>query len=168
MVIIPAIMLLTVPSVVQANDPGGCFMVTSSGKSVNLGQLCQGNETKQTIFRIAIRRHLGRTPVINVKFNHDQFFEMIFDTGASGILITQEMATALNPKPSGVVKTKIADGSIVKLKIGTIDSISVGGAVMDNPTVMIAPKADIGLLGHEFFDKYNIQLNPTYIELRQR
>jgi hypothetical protein len=39
---IPALMFLLLPSIAKANDPGGCFMVTSSGRTISLGKLCGG------------------------------------------------------------------------------------------------------------------------------
>jgi aspartyl protease family protein len=33
------LIFMTIPSVAKANDPGLCFMVTSSGKKISLGQM---------------------------------------------------------------------------------------------------------------------------------
>jgi predicted aspartyl protease len=93
---------------------------------------------------------------------------MIVDTGASGTLITEQMAKALNVKPSGIINASIADGSEVQFKTGIIQSIAVSGAVANNLEVAIAPKADIGLLGHDFFDNYDIKILANAIEFQRR
>ncbi|MBD2692195.1 retropepsin-like aspartic protease family protein [Anabaena catenula] len=164
-------MFLTVPYVAKANDPGACFMVTSSGKTVSLGQLCGVNQLNQPsprVFRVPIKRRSGRTPIIDVNFNGNQVFEMIVDTGASGILITQGMATALKVQPSGKISAMIADGSVVEFQTGKMPTIAVSGAVVNNATVAIAPKARIGLLGHDFFGNYDVKILEKQVEFQQR
>ncbi|MBD2294558.1 retroviral-like aspartic protease family protein [Anabaena sphaerica FACHB-251] len=167
---ISGMMLLTLPSVATANDPGGCFMVTSSGKTVSLGQLCGMTPPPSTpkVFRIPIKRRIGKTPIIDVTFNGNQVFEMVVDTGATGILITQEVATALKLQPSGTMKASIADGSIVEFKTSNVLTVSVGGAVLNNAKVAIAPKARIGLLGHDFFEKYDLKILEKQVEFYPR
>lgn len=166
---IPILMFLLLPSVAKADDPGGCFMVTSSGQTISLGKLCAGVTQPNTgLFRVPIKRRSGKTPVIDVTFNGNQVFEMIVDTGASGTLITEQMAKALNVKPSGIINASIADGSEVQFKTGIIQSIAVSGAVANNLEVAIAPKADIGLLGHDFFDNYDIKILANAIEFQRR
>jgi aspartyl protease family protein len=93
---------------------------------------------------------------------------MIFDTGASGTLITATMANALQLKPSGTLQASIADGSIVKLKTGQVKSIGAGGAMVNNVRVAIAPRAETGLLGHDFFGNYDVKIGQNMIELYRR
>ncbi|MFM7406825.1 MAG: TIGR02281 family clan AA aspartic protease [Cuspidothrix sp.] len=168
MAVISALTVLSIPSVATANDPGLCFMVTSSGQKMNLGQLCKVTPTKETVWRIPIKRRIAKTPIVDVIFNGNQVFEMVFDTGASGILITQRMATILKPKPMGIIKVSIADGSIVEFPTGIISSVGVGSLVVKNPQIAVARKAEIGLLGHDFFEKYDIKIMDKYIEFHQR
>jgi predicted aspartyl protease len=162
------LIVVTMPSVAKANDPGLCFMVTSTGKKISLGQLCQVKQPTETVLRIPIKRRAAKTPIIDVKFNGKQVFEMVFDTGASGILITQQMAGVLKLKPEETIKVSIADGSIVEFQTGTISSVGVAGLVVNNPKVAVAPKAQIGLLGQAFFDNYDIKILDKYIEFHQR
>ncbi len=167
-VAIPALMFLLLPSVAKANDPGGCFMVTSSGRTISLGKLCGVTQPNTGLFRVPIKRRSGKTPVIDVTFNGNQVFEMIVDTGASGTLITEEMAKAMNLLPSGTINASIADGSEVQFKTSMIETIAVSGAVVNKVEVAIAPKADIGLLGHDFFDNYDIKILANVIEFQRR
>ncbi|TAE59349.1 MAG: aspartyl protease [Nostocales cyanobacterium] len=168
---ISGMMFLTIPSAATANDPGGCFMVTSSGKTVSLRSLCgttTAPSSTPTVFKVPIKRRSGKTPIIDVTFNGTQTFEMVFDTGATGILITEKIAQALNFQPSGRVKARIADGSIVEFKTGRVLTIGVGGALVNNAQVAVAPKANIGLLGHGFFEQYDLKISKNTIEFIPR
>jgi predicted aspartyl protease len=146
-----------------------CYMVTSSGQQLNLGQLCGEVNTpapkvKSRFYRIKIKRRLAATPVVDVNFN-GKSFEMIWDTGASSTLITQDMAKALRIKPSGYREVIVADGSILKFPVTAIKSVSAGGVTARNLEVTIANKADVGLLGHDFFGNYDVKIKRNVIEL---
>jgi aspartyl protease family protein len=167
-VAIAGMILSTVPSTAQANDPGLCFMKTSSGKSIDLGAICAKASDSADIIIVPIKRRQAKTPIIDVTFNGSYVCEMIFDTGASGILITQQSATALRVKPMGIMKGRLADGSIVVFETGHVNSVAVGSLVVNQPTVAIAPNATIGLLGHGFFQNYDVQILDQFIELRKR
>ncbi|TAG37407.1 MAG: hypothetical protein EAZ33_21605, partial [Oscillatoriales cyanobacterium] len=112
----------------------------------------------QKVFQAKIKRRAGGTPVIDVVFNGNKTFEMIVDTGASGTLITQRMATALGVRQVGTGRAGIADGSIVEFPIGLVRSIRVGGAAIQNVEVAIAKQMEIGLLGHDFFGNYDVKI----------
>jgi aspartyl protease family protein len=161
------LMVLTVLSVAKANDPGLCFMTTSSG-NISLGEMCKVIQTTDTVFRVPMKGRQAKTPIIDVKFNGGQVFEMVFDTGASGILITQEIAKKSNIKPAGKSRFTIADGSVVEFQTITILSVSGGSVVVNNAQISIAPKAEIGLLGHGFFQNYDVRILKKQIEFHKR
>ncbi|OUC13143.1 MAG: hypothetical protein B0A82_18520 [Alkalinema sp. CACIAM 70d] len=144
-----------------------CYMVTSSGQRVSLGTLCGEEPASKTpkdgIYRVKIKRRLASTPVIDVIFNGKPF-EMILDTGASSTLITRDMANALRLKPIGYRKVIIADGSVVQFPVSSIGSVSTGGLTTKNLEVTIADKADVGLLGHDFFGRYDVKIKRNSIE----
>jgi aspartyl protease family protein len=122
----------------------------------------------QKVFQAKIKRRAGGTPVIDVVFNGNKTFEMIVDTGASGTLISQRMATALGVRPVRTVKAGIADGSVVVFPIGVVRSIRVGGAVIQNVEVAIAKQMQIGLLGHDFFGNYDVKIKKDVVEFYVR
>lgn len=122
----------------------------------------------QKVFQAKIKRRAGGTPVIDVVFNGNKTFEMIVDTGASGTLITQRMATALGVKPVGIQRAGIADGSVVEFPIGRLQSIGVGGALIRNVEVAIARQMEIGLLGHDFFGNYDVKIKKDVVEFYVR
>lgn len=122
----------------------------------------------QKVFQAKIKRRAGGTPVIDVVFNGNKTFEMIVDTGASGTLISQRMATALGVRPVRTVRAGIADGSVVEFPIGVVRSIRVGGAVIQNVEVAIAKQMQIGLLGHDFFGNYDVKIKKNVVEFYVR
>ena len=122
----------------------------------------------QKVFQAKIKRRAGGTPVIDVVFNGNKTFEMIVDTGASGTLISQRMATALGVRPVRTVRAGIADGSVVEFPIGVVRSIRVGGAVIQNVEVAIAKQMQIGLLGHDFFGNYDVKIKKDVVEFYVR
>ncbi len=169
--VISTLLILLSSNTTQATDPGACFMTTEDGRTLDLGSLCGITPVEPVdtgVYRIPIKRRSGNTPIIDVTFNGQKTFEMIFDTGASGTLITQSMANALQLKPSGTLSASIADGSIIKLKTGQVKSIGAGGAKVNNVRVAIAPKAQTGLLGHDFFGNYDVRIGENTIELYRR
>jgi predicted aspartyl protease len=181
MLAVCAIGLWAMPATAQtkrssaARSPGDtpCFMVTSSGKQLNLGSLC-GEEnvaspqlSKDGVIRIKIKKRYASTPVVDVAFN-GKTFEMIFDTGASSTLITRSMADVLSIQPTGYREVVIADGSTLKLPVTAIQKVSAGGLTSRNLEVTVANKADIGLLGHDFFGNYDIKIKRNEIELHRQ
>jgi predicted aspartyl protease len=158
-----------------------CYMITASGQKVSLGTLCgetppeptpttstPGQKTsgaKNGIYRVPIKRRLASTPVIDVTFN-GKTFEMILDTGASSTLITKRMADSLGLKPTGVRPVIIADGSRVRFPVATVRSVAVGGLPARKLTVTVAPNSDVGLLGHDFFGRYDVKIKRNVIEFQ--
>ena len=121
-------------------------------------------------FQATIKRRAGGTPVINVTFNNTQQIEMIVDTGASGTVITQQTAAALGVLPVGKAKADTASARDVEFSVGYVDSIEVGGAVIKNVPVAIAPspELEVGLLGHDFFGDYDVTIKRDLVEFRPR
>ena len=174
LIIISTSLILIANNGARASDPGACFMKTEDGKSIYLVSFCCFTLVEPSyplytlIYRIPIKRRSGMTPIIDVTFNGQKTFEMIVDTGASGTLITQSMANALQLEPSGTLRASIADGSIIDLKTSQVKSIGVGGAMVNNVRVAIAPKAEVGLLGHDFFSNYDVKIKENSVEFYRR
>ena len=109
------------------------------------------------------------TPVIDVTFNGTQTFEMVVDTGASGTVITQAMAQRLGIVSDGEVKANTASAKGVKFGAGRLESIAVNGAETRNVPVAIGgPDLEIGLLGQDFFSKYDVSIKQDVIEFHSR
>lgn len=126
--------------------------------------------TSSGVFQAAIKSRHGGTPVVDVTFNDSTQFEMIVDTGASGTVITQQMAAVLGVVPIGKATANTASDRNVEFSIGNVNSIEVGGAVVNNVAVAIAPTAnlDLGLLGQDFFSNYDVTIKRDVVEFRPR
>ncbi len=122
------------------------------------------------MFQAAIERRIGGTPVIYVTFNGDRKVEMIVDTGASGTVLTQATADALGLVPVAKAKANTASAKAVEFPIGYVNSIQVGGAVVKDVPVAIAPASvlETGLLGHDFFGNYDVTIRRDVVEFRPR
>lgn len=106
-------------------------------------------------------------PVINVNFN-GQTFPMMVDTGASGTLVTQPMAAALQIRSIGQVESATANGTAV-FEVGYVRSIEVDGATVYNVPVAVGmADLEIGLLGHDFFQYFDVLIRQDVVEFHPR
>lgn len=169
------ISLVLVAQPLLAQD-GECFIEDSKGRRVDLGEICGRKQNpvalpssgKPQFVSIPIKNRRGNTPVIEVTFNGNQTFDMILDTGATGTVITQQMATKLKVKPFTNIRAQVADGSVVLFPIGFVESIGVNGATLSRIPVAIAPQIQLGLLGNDFLSSYDVKIKKDSIELYQR
>ncbi len=132
-----------------------------------LGWQITASTAQPRFFRAAIKRRQGQSPVIDVLFNHRQSFEMLVDTGASITTITQTMAEALQVEPKETETFRVASGELVVLPMGQVQAITVNGRVMKNLRVaIVASDEDMGLLGQDFLNQYQITLKKSVIEFQ--
>lgn len=121
----------------------------------------------EAVFTAPIKRRIGGTPIVEVTFNGQQQFEMIVDTGASGTVITQEMANALGIVPVGKAKANTASSRAVEFPVGYVNSMAVGGVIVNKVAVAIAgAELETGLLGHDFFGNYDVTIKRNVVEFR--
>lgn len=178
MITVPTIASVLFSQAAQAQSDNGCFMVTSSGSNLNLDGLCGSTATPVTstrsqieagVYRARIKRRHGRIPVIDVMFNGSQTFEMFVDTGASGTMLTREVANALRVVPVGIARVNTASQRGVAIPVGYIKSINVDGAIARDVLVAVAgTELEVGLLGHDFFGDYDVTIKRDYVEFRLR
>lgn len=167
-------LVATLPLTVLAQDT--CFLQGANGQSINLSSLC-GNPTpkplkKSTlkeVYQIPIKRRVGRIPTVEVVVNGKHKVEMLFDTGASIIVLNQEVAQAIGiPLKPKTITTHTA-GGIVENNIGYVASIQAGGLTLKNLEVSINPNLGLpGLLGQSFYGDYDVTIKKNMIELRHR
>ncbi|NEQ48027.1 MAG: hypothetical protein F6K00_32645 [Leptolyngbya sp. SIOISBB] len=115
---------------------------------------------------IPIVDSLGGIPVVPVTLEGDrstQQFTMLFDTGASGTLITPAMADAVGVIITGSAMVTVADGRQVEIPIGYVNSLKVGDLVVQNLWVGIG--GDVALLGQDVYGEYGISIGSNQINL---
>lgn len=126
------------------------------------------DSSRPGVFLAPIKRRAGGTAVIEVTFNGRLTFDMIVDTGASGTVITSEMARALGVRPEGSMIANTPSAKAVTFPIGRVSSMEVGGAIVNNVPVAIASQLDIGLLGQDFFRGYDVTFRENVVEFHSR
>lgn len=169
-----------------AQDSSDCFMIDARGRRIDLSKLCGSNDNNISkpitqppqasevrsdpngTIKIRIKRFRNKIPTVDVVFNGNRTYEMIFDTGASHTLITSEMSKSLSVVSYNYADFNVADGSNVRFPVGEVKSIEIGSFKIQVMPVVIAEKADIGLLGNDFFGQFDIKIGRSEIELSPR
>jgi aspartyl protease family protein len=88
---------------------------------------------------------------VDVTFNRKETVPMIFDTGASIVTISSDLASRIGLKPTGndpVIRLHVADGSEIFAKQMTIPSMRVGKFTLEDVVCAVMPpnKTDAPLL----------------------
>lgn len=183
--IIWSVLFNSFATAVQAQDNSACFMLDANGNPLDLSYLCQNSSPQpnrsaiaipqkaQTIRKsgvhiVPIKSRRAGIPVIDVKFNNRYVFEMMLDTGASGIAITKQMAKTLNVNHHETVRVSTPSSNNVRLSSGYVYSVQVAEITQKNARVITAPTMDIGLLGQSFFGGYDLTIKSDVIEFRER
>lgn len=138
-------------------------MRSEGGNVIDLSRLCRAPQPLQA----PIKRREGGIPVIDVTFNGRQRFEMLVDTGASGTVITPQMARALGVASEGMAAFNTA-GGVVQSPVGRVKSMAAGGVMVENVPVSINEFLPMGLLGQDFFGSYDVIIKQNAIEFRSR
>jgi aspartyl protease family protein len=101
-----------------------------------------------------------------VVFNGVHRDEMLFDTGASSVVLTAQMAEVIGVKKERSVAANTAGGT-AKAYLGQVKSAQAGNLKLNNLVVGIAPHLEggLGLLGQNFFSGYDVIIRKNQIEL---
>lgn len=135
----------------------------------NATEPAASQNTTPGTYEAPIIRRSGGTPVIHVRFNNRYTIEMIVDTGASGTVLTQQVAQTLGIQPIGETNMATASAQNVPFLLGRITSMEVNGASLENAVVAIAgPNLETGLLGNDFFRDYDVTVKSDVVEFRER
>jgi predicted aspartyl protease len=131
-------------------------------KPIDKGPKLEGAKDQRT-YRVPIKYRRNRIPIVDVTFNGKHVFEMMVDTGASGTMITPEIAQKLNLKDMGTVRIGTAAGE-ARVEVSEVNSITLGGNSIYDVPVTIGP---MGLLGHDFFKDCEITIRRDVVEFEQ-
>lgn len=155
---------------IRALNSHQCSHITLTEKQPQTSPLVSTPELfnqQQEVVSVPIKRRVGGTPIIEVTFNGNRHFEMILDTGASGTVITQDMAAELGVVPVGRAQANTASSKSVEFPIGYINSMEVGKVIVHKVAVAIAgEELETGLLGHDFFGNYDLTIKRNVVEFR--
>lgn len=115
---------------------------------------------------IPVVDQMGGTPVVPVTLignRGTQQFTMLFDTGASGTLITASMADAIGVIVTGSAIVTVADGRQVEIPVGYVNTLKVGDLVVRDLWVGIG--GDVALLGQDVYGEYGLSIGSSQINL---
>lgn len=156
-----------IPTKPRPSTPLPSPLVTKQPQPLPISTPSELVTPNKDVFVIPIKRRIGGTPIIEVTFNGDRQFDMIVDTGASGTVITQNMANALGVITVGKAKANTASSKAVEFPIGYVDSMAVPGVMVNKVAVAIAgSELETGLLGHDFFGNYDVTIRRNVVEFR--
>lgn len=93
--------------------------------------------------------------------------DVLVDTGATGVAISQAVADKLNLKSLTAVRTNTANGTTVGYMV-RLSSVKLGGVEANNVSAMIAPglEGDV-LLGMSFLARMDVRLFKGEMTIRQ-
>ncbi|MGK7941272.1 MAG: retroviral-like aspartic protease family protein [Crocosphaera sp.] len=131
-------------------------------------QIQRQKEEAARIIRVPIKHRWGGSPIIEVIFNDSVPCDMVLDTGASIICITEQIARLLNIVPMGNKQFRVADGRIMNAPVGYVRSLAIQQAKADNLEVAILPSGAEGLLGQNYLWRYDVRILQTEVELYMR
>lgn len=137
----------------------------------NLNQLAQSRRPfqrplrNQDVIRVPILERRSGIPIIAVTLNGDRTFPMLVDTGASITIITPAMARAIDFRPQGKEKIRIANGDVIEMPRGQLSSINAGAAEGSDVTVLVG---NAPLLGQNFFRDYNVTIAENFVVFRRK
>ncbi len=118
-----------------------------------------------------IKRRSHGVPVVEVLMNDRVPFEMMVDSGASMTVITRSMAAALGITPAQIIDraTFSTANGITEMPIVYVKSIEVAGLSTSMiPVAVAGPEMEIGLLGQDFLQRFDVSFRRDAIEFHPR
>jgi aspartyl protease family protein len=84
--------------------------------------------------------------------------QVLVDTGATGVAISQKVADQLDLKSINAIRTNTANGDSIGYMV-RLESVKIGGVTANNVSAMIAPGLDGDvLLGMSFLGRMDVRL----------
>lgn len=138
----------------------------AAGEGVAPAQPATPDRPPGLVATIPVVGQMGGTPVVPVTLTGNrgaQQFTMLFDTGASGTLITPAMAEAIGAIITGSATVTVADGRQVEIPVGYVDTLAVGDLVVRDIWVGIG--GNVALLGQDVYGDYGLSIGGSQINL---
>ena len=121
-----------------------------------------GNNANSVTLKRGLDGHYRAEALIN-----NQKVDVLIDTGATGVAISQAVADKLNLKSIDAVRTNTANGDAVGYMV-RLQSVKVGGVEAQNVAAMIAPGLDGDvLLGMSYLGRMDVRLYKNEMTIKQ-
>lgn len=121
-----------------------------------------GNNAQSVTLQRGLDGHYSAEAFIN-----HQKVNVLVDTGATGVAISQAVADKLGLKSIEAIRTNTANGDSVGYMV-RLDSVKVGGVEAKNVSAMIAPglEGDV-LLGMSYLGRMDVRLYKNKMTIKQ-
>lgn len=121
-----------------------------------------GNDINSVTLKRGLDGHYRAEALIN-----NQPVDVLVDTGATGVAISQAVADKLQLKSIAAVQTSTANGDSVGYMV-RLQSVKVGGVEAKNVSAMIAPGLDGDvLLGMSYLGRMDVRLFNNQMTIKQ-
>ncbi len=121
-----------------------------------------GDSANAVALKRGLDGHYRAEALIN---NHK--VDVLIDTGATGVAISQAVADKLNLKSIDAIRTNTANGDSVGYMV-RLNSVKVGGVEAKNVSAMIAPGLDGDvLLGMSYLGRMDVRLFKGQMIIKQ-
>ena len=121
-----------------------------------------GNDAQSVTLKRGLDGHYRAEALIN-----NQKVDVLIDTGATGVAISQAIADKLGLKSIDAVRTNTANGDSVGYMV-RLESVKVGGVEAQNVAAMIAPGLDGDvLLGMSYLGRMDVRLFNNQMTIKQ-
>ena len=121
-----------------------------------------GNDAQSVTLKRGLDGHYRAEALIN-----NQKVDVLVDTGATGVAISQRIADKLGLKSMDAVRTNTANGDSVGYLV-RLNSVKVGGVEAKNVAAMIAPSLDGDvLLGMSYLGRMDVRLFNNQMTIKQ-
>jgi len=121
-----------------------------------------GDNTSSVTLKRGIDGHYRAEALIN-----NQKVDVLVDTGATGVAISQTVADKLGLKSIDAIRTNTANGDSVGYMV-RLNSVKVGGVEAKNVSAMIAPGLDGDvLLGMSYLGRMDVRLFKGQMTIKQ-
>ena len=121
-----------------------------------------GSNASEVILKRGLDGHYRAEAMIN-----NEKVDVLVDTGATGVAISQKIADKLKLKSMDAVRTSTANGDTVGYMV-RLESVKVGGVEAKNLSATIAPGLDGDvLLGMSFLGRMDVRLFNNQMTIKQ-
>jgi aspartyl protease family protein len=121
-----------------------------------------GSDAQSVTLKRGLDGHYRAEALIN-----NQQVDVLVDTGATGVAISQKIADKLGLKSIDAIRTSTANGDSVSYMV-RLKSVKVGGVEANNVAAMISPGLDGDvLLGMSYLGRLDVRLFKNEMTIKQ-
>lgn len=121
-----------------------------------------GNDANEVVLKRGLDGHYRAEALIN-----NQQVDVLVDTGATGVAISQKVADKLGLKSIDAIRTSTANGDAIGYMV-RLESVKVGGVEAQNVSATIAPGLDGDvLLGMSYLGRMDVRLFKNEMTIKQ-